>query len=237
MNKIIVANLKMYQLPDQLETYFEQLNDIKENNIIFCPTSILIPYYLEKGFKVGIQNIYHKETGPYTGEVSPVQAKQLGITYVILGHNERKLFGEKSHHIHQKLLASLKQNLNVILCIGETLKETENKKTVLKKQLISAFQNVPKEDFQKVLIAYEPIWAIGTGLIPDESELEETLQLIQYLVTEITGEHLKILYGGSVDETNISKLVPLNSLNGFLVGSASANPMKLKRIIEVTFKR
>lgn len=234
MNKYIIANLKMYQMPDMISNYLVSLKEFNSEKLILCPSSIYIPYYLEKGYHVGIQNIYFKDVGPYTGEISPLQAKQLGISYVIIGHNERKLFGETDHHINQKVTAALENDLNIILCIGETLDERSNKETILKRQIHSALKNIPQEKIKNILFAYEPIWAIGTGIIPDIEEIETMIHYIQTVCHEFSSDPIKIIYGGSVDEKNISTLVQMKNIAGFLIGSAAVNPDKLIKIIEVT---
>lgn len=236
MNKYIIANLKMFQTTDMVSNYLDILSKIKDEKLILCPSNIYIPYYLEKGYTVGIQNVSSKDIGAYTGEISPLQASGIGITYVIIGHSERRLLGETDAIIQQKIVASLKHDLNVILCIGETSEEKHIKKDILSKQIQSALKGIPKEKISKLFFAYEPRWAIGTGIIPETKEIETTIHYIQTICFEFINSPVKIIYGGSVDENNISDLMQIKEIDGFLIGSASVDANRLLKIIEVTSK-
>ena len=224
-NKIIVGNMKMYLNFDDIKNYLDKTNDTLLKAII-SPSSIYIPYFINKGYKVAIQNISEHSNGAYTGEISANQVKSMGINYVILGHSEvRKNLIENNYKINQKIKNCLKNNLKVILCIGENKEEKNNNKTkdIIKKQLELCLKDIL--DFSSIIIAYEPIWAIGTGNIPSNNEIIEILEFIRSLYS------VKIIYGGSVNEENIKILNEID-LDGFIIGSSCINPDKFVGIIK-----
>lgn len=224
-NKIIVGNMKMYLNFDDIKNYLDKTNDTLLKAII-SPSSIYIPYFINKGYKVAIQNISEHSNGAYTGEISANQVKSMGINYVILGHSEvRKNLIENNYKINQKIKNCLKNNLKVILCIGENKEERDNNKTkdIIKKQLELCLKDIL--DFSSIIIAYEPIWAIGTGNIPSNNEIIEILEFIRSLYS------VKIIYGGSVNEENIKILNEID-LDGFIIGSSCINPDKFVGIIK-----
>lgn len=234
-NKLIIANHKMNLEATDLTNYINGLDNLNCEQVIICPTSIYIPYFLKKKYKVGIQNTYCEEIGAYTGEVSPLQAHSLGVGYTIIGHSERRtLLGEKDIFINKKVLEALKNELKVILCIGETLEQRNMLKTdrILKRQVIDALKEVG--EINNIIIAYEPIWAIGTGVVPTNKEISATISYIKTIIDNLyPGNDVKIIYGGSVTEKNIEKLNEIKNLNGFLIGGASLNLEKFSKIIEV----
>ena len=205
-NKIIIANHKMNMDAKEISTYLSELGKIDTKNVVICPTSIYIPYFLKKKFKVGIQNTFIHESGSYTGEVSPKQARSLGVSYTILGHSERRIYlDETDTFINKKVLEALANGLKVILCIGETLEEKNMLKTdrILKRQVINALRDVELVD--NVIIAYEPIWAIGTGIVPSNKEISSTISYIKTIIDNLYHDNdVKIIYGGSVTEKNIN---------------------------------
>ena len=168
-NKLVIANHKMNMEAKELNDYLKELEKINNKNVVICPTSIYIPYFLKKGFEVGIQNTFMHSNGAYTGEVSPKQAKSLGVNYTILGHSERRSCLEESDtFINKKVLEALNNKLKVVLCIGETLEERNMLKTdkILKRQVINGLRNV--ENIDNVIIAYialqkQPVLREGGG--------------------------------------------------------------------------
>lgn len=228
-NKIIIGNMKMYLNFDDIKNYLDKTNDTLLKAII-SPSSIYIPYFLDKGYKVAIQNISEHDNGAYTGEVSASQAKSMNIDYVILGHSEvRCNLIENNYKINQKIKNCLEQDLKVILCIGESKEERDNNKTkdIIKKQLDLCLKDII--DYDSIIIAYEPIWAIGTGIIPSNDEIRKILEYIHSLYK------VKIIYGGSVDEENIKTLNKID-LDGFIIGSSCINPDKFIEIIKTIDK-
>ncbi len=233
-DKLIIANHKMNLNADDLNKYLDKISKINNKNVIICPTSIYIPYFINKT-QVGIQNVYCYSKGSYTGEISPMQAKSLGVNYVIVGHSERRCYFEESDIlINKKIVESLNNNLKVILCIGETLEQKNMLKTdqVLKRQIINSLNNINSID--NIIIAYEPVWAIGTGIVPDTSSISSTISYIRTIIDKLfPNNSVKILYGGSVTEKNIVELNKIKEVNGFLVGGASLNPDEFLKIVEV----
>ena len=224
---LIVGNQKNYMTTSDVEKYLRGINDIQD--VIICPSNIYIPYYLKRRFAVGIQNIVTTNK-TITGEITTKQAKSMGIQYAIIGHSERRI--NYPENISEKIIDALNYKLKVILCIGETIEEYNKKTTKEKlKEQISELINVNLLD--NVIIAYEPIWAIGTGLTPTNTEIEETIYYIKKLVRELYGKDIKVLYGGSVNKDNIAVLKKVPNVDGFLIGKASTDIYEFKKIIEV----
>lgn len=242
MNKIIVANMKMNLNIEEISNYLKKINaNVNSENVVFCPTSIYLPYFLKNNYKIGIQNIYSKNSGAYTGEVSPSQAASLGIHYALIGHSERRLyFKEDDILIKDKVLEAIKNNLKVILCIGETLEEKNLLKTtkVLKRQIVNVIRELDREMLDNLIIAYEPVWAIGSGLIPTNDDIEKISEYIKMVVNDTKGYlDIDVLYGGSVNEKNIDELNKLKNISGFLIGGASNDPEKIIDIINKTIDK
>lgn len=222
MRKVLV-NLKMYQTSkEEVEKY---INDLKGENVILFPSFIYLEKYIENGFTCGAQNISTNCVGAYTSEISVKSLKDLNVKYVLIGHSEvRKTFNEKEENINLKIKKALEYGLTPVLCVGETLEEYNNQKTkeVIKEMLIKDLDNIKG----KVIISYEPIWAIGTGKIPKKEEIENIVKYIKTLT------HQKVLYGGSVSLDNIENLNQTD-VDGFLIGKAGLDVSCLKKIIEV----
>ena len=234
--RYVIGNLKMAMDRNEVASYLKVINQKELNDhVIIFPTSIYVPYFLNQSYRVGIQDVYYESDGPYTGEVSPLQAKSMGITCTLVGHSERRLnFHENDNVVNKKVLEALANGLAVVLCIGETLEEKELLKTdrVLKKQITYALRYV--KDYSKIMIAYEPVWAIGTRVTPKNYEIEKTIQYIKDLVSKQFGYNdIKVLYGGSVDDKNITTISKINNLDGVLVGKSSIDADKFLNIIEV----
>ena len=223
-NVVILSNNKKY----------------KKIKIIYCPPFTLISKLFDKIKKskiiVGSQDCsYEDNYGPFTGDVSPKLIKEIGAKYVILGHSERRLKGDTNKIINRKIHAALKQKLKIILCIGETLKDRKKNRTfsVLKKQLLLCLKKINNID--NIIVAYEPIWSIGTGVIPLNNILEHDIsKIIKFLKSKFKNQKPKIIYGGSVNPENIVKLKHIKNINGFLVGGASLYENKFVDIIKKT---
>lgn len=239
MEKIVVANLKMNLTVIEISNYLEEIKEvINSKRVVICPTSIYIPYFLKKKYSVGIQNIAETEDGAYTGEVSAGQVSSMGIKYAIVGHSERRqLFSETDTVVNKKVLLGIKNKLTIILCIGETKEEKDMLKTdrVLKRQLINALRDINNSDIKNIIIAYEPIWSIGTGNIPKNKDIITITMFIKGIVNNLYHEEIDIpvLYGGSVNEKNIGELNEIEEISGVLVGGASLNAKKIEKIKEV----
>lgn len=233
MNKIIIANMKMNLYDNDIHNYIKEINSITlDKNVIFCPTSIYIPYFLHHDFSLGIQNIYCEDSGAFTGEISPRQAASIGIKYAIIGHSERRsIFKENTKLINLKIKATLKNDMIPVVCLGETKieKDCQLTKYVLKKYLQEVLKDISSD---KIIFAYEPIWAIGTGVIPSNEEISSTISFIKQEVIKLINKKTKVLYGGSVNLENINTLKNIKSIDGFLVGGLSNNPEKFIKLVK-----
>ena len=236
-----IANWKMFgdlRSLNSLDSVIKFSKNNKNTNfrIIYCPPNTLIRP-LSKRFKktnleVGAQNCHESENyGAFTGHVNSKMLKNVGAKYVILGHSENRQSGETDKLINLKIKSAIKSGLKIIFCIGETLKERRQKKTnqILKKQIEKGLTSIKNKS--KIIIAYEPVWSIGTGVIPKEADLNKTISFIK---SRFVKKYPKILYGGSVNTNNVSILKKIASIDGFLIGGASQNPKKFIDIIKKT---
>jgi len=214
----------------------------KRKKIILCVPNTLISLFDEKlkskFISLGVQNChYHQGYGPFTGAVNASMLKNACAEYIILGHSENRLEGETNQLIKKKIMSALNQKLKVIFCIGETFNEKKRNKTfsVLRKQIKSSLEK--KFNINKIIIAYEPVWSIGTNKIPKINELKKTIKFIKNDFKKIfkTKKCPKVLYGGSVNHKNVNELRKINQIDGFLIGGASQNSNKFIDIIKKTF--
>ena len=243
-NIYFIANWKMYGSTSTLSSLNKLINLSKQKKynkakIIYFPPFTLIYNFMNKFKKtkisIGGQNCHHIENyGSFTGSISPKMLKELGCRYVIIGHSENRTAGETDANINKKILSALNKNLKIVFCIGETLKEKRKKitHTILKNQINKGLKGI--KNYKNILIAYEPVWSIGTGVIPKNNELETNVSNIRKLLSKKTSVKLPILYGGSVNDKNISNLKNIRGIKGFLVGSASQNSKKFIDIIKKT---
>ena len=205
--------------------------------LIYCPPNTLIRPMSKRlknsNLEVGAQNCHENDDyGAFTGQVNSRMLKSVGAKYVILGHSENRKAGENDNLVNLKIKSAIKAGLNVIFCVGETLKEKKNKKTtqVLKKQIEKGLQSIKNKS--KIIIAYEPVWSIGTGLIPKSEDL---IKSVLFIRNRFGRKSPKILYGGSVNGDNINQLKNIKSIDGFLIGGASQDPKKIIDIIKKTY--
>ena len=231
--KLIVANFKMNLLKNDILEYLNHF-DNKCSNVIFCPSNIYLNYFLDKNLTVGSQDVSSNEMGAYTGDVSASQLKSLGVKYTIIGHSERRKYHNDDNLINDKLTNALNTGLIPIMCIGESKEERDNNKTldVLKKQLDEALNSINKDLLSDVVIAYEPIRAIGTGLVPNNKDIYETISFIKEYLQKEYNLTLKVLYGGSVNDQNITALEQINNVDGYLIGGSSIDYNKFLDIID-----
>ena len=241
-NKYIyfVANWKMFGVLRTLNSINKVISFVKKNKrrkfkLIYCPPSTLINPLNNKvkstSIQIGAQNCHESDIyGANTGQINSSMLKSVGARYVILGHSENRELGENNKLINQKIKNSIKSGLKIIFCIGETLTQKRKKKT--KKILSSQIENGLKKikDKKNIIIAYEPVWAIGSGLTPQNSEI---IDIVKFIKNKVKGS--KVLYGGSVNIKNINILNKINNVDGFLIGSASQNSKNLIDIIKKTF--
>lgn len=233
--KIIAGNWKMNKTPSEAVALVNELKPLVANDeadVVFCVPAIDIIPVMDavKGtnIQVGAENMYYEESGAYTGEISPSMLTDVGVKYVIIGHSERReYFAETDETVNKKVLKAFEHDLTPIVCCGETLTQREQGITIdwIRQQIKVAFLNVTAEQAKKAVIAYEPIWAIGTGKTATSDQAEEVCKAIRDCIREIyddaTAEEIRIQYGGSVNAGNAAELFAKPDIDGGLVGGAS----------------
>ena len=224
--KLICCNFKMNLLKKDIDNYLNTIKyKIQKDRIIFFPSIPYIESFSKNNYLVGSQNISFIEFGSITGDTSLKQLKELGITYTIIGHSERRKFFDDDKYISKKTKLALENNIKVILCIGEFENINQNTtNSFLKDEIDEAFKNNLDLINDNLIIAYEPIWAIGSGVIPDNNCLNTTISFIKNYVNTTYNNKIKVLYGGSVNLDNINDLEKLNIIDGYLIGGSSLNP-------------
>jgi triosephosphate isomerase len=234
MSKIVVGNLKMFLSNQEMKDYINDINKVKLNNtnLILCPSYIYLNLFKDNNYLLGAQNVFYKENGAYTGEISARQLKDLNVSYVIIGHQERrKYFNESDKDINLKIKSCLKENLKVILCIGETKEENEMKKTsiVLRKQIMKALEDISIENLNNIIIAYEPEYSIGTNNCIDISKIKEITKYIKTIIYNNYNCDIKVIYGGSVNLDNVKDITLVT--DGVLVGKLSSECKKFINLL------
>ena len=245
--KLIAANWKMYKNPDQTRQFFRDFLPLvaghDRDEIVVCPPYINLHAALEsaKGSQIaiGAQDVYWKNEGAFTGEISPPMLNAVGCTHVIIGHSERRqYFGETDDTVNLKLKAALEHGLTPIGCVGEVLEEREAGLTedVLRRQCVRAFHALSAKKATKLVIAYEPVWAIGTGKTATPAMASEAHVIIRAEAGKAFGQEfadqLRILYGGSVKPENATALMSEEEIDGALVGGASLEPKSFAAIVK-----
>ena len=237
-----IANWKMYGNLSSLNTLnkvikFSKSKEINKGRLIYCPPYTLISSFSKKFKKcqigIGGQNCHESDGyGPYTGSVNSRMLKNIGAHFVIIGHSENREKGENDKLINLKIKSALEAKLKVIFCIGETLSEKIKKHTrlILSRQIKVGLNNVKNKS--NIFIAYEPVWAIGTGIVPKSDDL---LKTVKFIKSKFKGKLPKVLYGGSVNPQNIKNLKEINNIDGFLIGGASQNAKKFIDIVKKTY--
>ena len=236
-----IANWKMFGNVNSLNSINKVVSFLKKfkykkfSKVVYCPPNTLINslsnHKNSQFISIGAQNCHqNKNPGPFTGFVNSSMLKNVGAKYVIIGHSENRQNGENDKILNLKISSALESKLKVIFCIGETLKEKRKKitKRILTKQIDIGLKKIKNK--KDIIIAYEPVWAIGTGLTPNNVELHEIINFIKKKLKKI-----KVLYGGSVNPKNINVLKNINNIDGFLIGGASQNPNKFIDIIKKTY--
>lgn len=239
----LAANWKMNKTVEETQAFLNEfiplVQDVRDEDIVIAPpfTSLHTASSMLKNTNIHLssQNVFYEDKGAYTGEVSPEMLTGLGCTYVIVGHSERRqYFKETDEILNKKTKAALKHKLKVIFCIGESLEEREAGKTfdVLKRELEEGLKDIPADD---LVVAYEPIWAIGTGKTATTEQAQETHKYIRERLASLYGSksnEIRILYGGSVTPDNIEALMKCEDVDGALVGGASLKADSFSRIVK-----
>tara|TARA_Y100000590_G_C15493854_1_gene928904 strand:- start:246 stop:1007 length:762 start_codon:yes stop_codon:yes gene_type:complete len=248
--KYFIGNWKMFgdfndfKIVSKINTFsHKHKKTLNKKKIILCVPNTLIHYFkkklVKKSISLGVQNChYHQSYGPFTGSVNASMLKKSGAEYIILGHSENRSEGETNKLIKQKIISALNQKLNIIFCIGETFYEKKHNKTfsVIKSQIKSSLGK--KFDINKIIIAYEPVWSIGTNKIPKANELLKTIKFIKSYIKNILNKKKSpiILYGGSVNSKNIRLFSQISDIDGFLIGSASQSSKEFVDIVKNYYK-
>lgn len=241
---IIAGNWKMNKTIKEAMDFVNDVKDKVQNDkveAVICAPFTLLKDLKEatKGtnIKIGAQNMHYADNGAFTGEIAPNMLKELDIDYVVIGHSERReYFNETDETVNKKVLKALEVGIDPILCCGETLEEREAGKTkeVCKVQVEKALENVSKDDLEKVVIAYEPVWAIGTGKTATSEDANDVIKYIREVVANLYGNlanKVRIQYGGSVKPQNVAEIMAQSDIDGALVGGASLESSDYTKLV------
>ena len=233
--KLLVLNHKANCSYNDLEKYIEKIKKIKKDGVklILCPSNIYLLKFINNNLCVGAQDVSIYSNGSYTGEITALQLKSLGVDYCIIGHSERRqYFNESDADINKKLKQLLANDITPILCVGESFKDKEYgiaDDTIIR-QLAEATKNIEKDNLNKIIVSYEPVWAIGSDVIPSTNYIDTKIKVIQDYFKEKGIDFINILYGGSVNDVNIEVLRNIDDLSGYLIGGAGLDPNKMSNL-------
>ena len=248
--KLIVGNWKMYNNTHKasllLHALAEKTEAHRDVEVVLCPNTLALQSLSlqinHRQFKLGAQNCYWRDEGAFTGEVSATMLRGV-VSYVIVGHSERRhIFHESERDIRQKVQAVIRNSMQAILCVGETAHERAEGETieVVRDQLVSGLANITSEEIASVSVAYEPVWAIGTGQVPTPADIQEVERAVRKEVAALYGKKasvaIRVLYGGSVGVDNASDFLLVKGIDGLLVGGASLKPEAFASIVEQAFE-
>ena len=243
--KVIAGNWKMNKLPNEAIDFIDRLTPLvkdTKNEVVVCVpyTDLFYALLTAQGtnIKIGAQNMHFEEKGAYTGEVSAQMLKSIGVEYVIIGHSERRqYFNETDETVNKKVKTAFKHELKPIVCVGETLEQREAGKAeeIITNQTEKALEGLTDEQVQNTIIAYEPIWAIGTGKTATSEDANNAIKAIRDKICQIYGQNVSnrviIQYGGSVKSSNAKELFEMSDIDGGLVGGASLKPDEFSKIV------
>ncbi|NLL56425.1 MAG: triose-phosphate isomerase [Clostridiales bacterium] len=242
---IIAGNWKMNKTNAETKEFIAQLRPLVKDaqcEVVCCVpfTNIVTARKAARGsnIQIGAQNVHWAESGAFTGEISAAMLKELKVKYVLTGHSERRqYFGETDQTVNLRTKAALKAGLKVIVCVGETLSQREESKTaeVLTTQTIEALKDITKQELKRVVIAYEPVWAIGTGKTATAQDANDTIKIIRRVIRKLygraSGTSIRIQYGGSMNPKNASELMSMPLIDGGLIGGASLNAEDFAKVV------
>lgn len=239
---MIAGNWKMNKTVAGSLNFLDGLKNKEDENtrVVLCPPFLSLQALKEKaeGVEICAQNMHFEESGAFTGEVSASMLKEIGITMTLLGHSERReYFGETDEVVRKKVNKAMEEDMEIILCVGEVLEEREENRheEVVKQQLLENLKDVKEEQLKNITIAYEPVWAIGTGKTASAEDAEEMCGFIRGVIkenfSEDASEQILILYGGSVKPENIKELLGMDNIDGALVGGASLKPESFDQLV------
>ena len=243
---VIAGNWKMNNTPAQTTALINEMKPLvagADCDVVLCVPFVDVPAAVEaakdSNIKIGAENVHFKDSGAYTGEVSADMLLELGVEYVVIGHSERRqYFAETDETVNKKVKAALSNGLKPIICVGETLEQREQGKAeeIITKQTMLALEGLAKEQMENVVLAYEPIWAIGTGKTATSEDANNSIKSIRNKVAELYGqevaEKITILYGGSVKADNAKELFSTTDIDGGLVGGASLKVEEFSKIVQ-----
>ena len=223
---LVILNNKCNFLKNEFDEYINRLNSINtSHNLVLCPSSIYLNNINLKKISLGSQDVSINELGQFTGDISSSQLESINVKYCIVGHSERrKNHNETNELINKKIIKLLAHNITPILCVGE--EKDENRNIKIKTEITEALKNV--DNYERVIIAYEPIWSIGSGNIPNSSEVNEAVSLIKEILP-----NNKTIYGGSINSNNITDINKNCNIDGYLLGKASLDPEELNKFLKV----
>lgn len=247
---IIAGNWKMFKTRDEALFFIlqvsEQMPNIKDvETVVFAQAPLMRCLIKRQGsnLRIGAQNLFYEDEGAYTGEISGPLLKSYKVDYVLIGHSERRAyFHETDEIVNKKIKAALRNQLKPIVCVGELLEERENNQTneILERQIKKGFEGIKAIDMKNIVIAYEPVWAIGTGKTATAEMADEACGYIRKLVSDLYGkvvaEEIRIQYGGSVKPENIKELLAKENIDGALIGGASLDPDKFIQMANAALK-
>jgi len=248
--RVIAGNWKMYKTRDEALSFIYEvaklIPDPDAVETVICAPSIMLRDLVKREdehLRIGAQNMSQFDEGAYTGEISATMLTSYGVEYVVLGHSERRqYFYEDDAMINAKTKQALKHQITPIICVGESLETRESNQTnaFVKEQITEAFKGIPKEDALKTIVAYEPIWAIGTGKTATKEQANDTIsfirQTIEALYDASVSDGIRILYGGSVKPGNIDELLSMSDIDGALIGGASLDPQSYLQLVQAALK-
>lgn len=248
---LIAGNWKMYKTKDDALSFIYAINvELPDKELVesvICSPAIFLRDLVKRegeNLKIGAQNMHYANEGAYTGEISAAMLKSYGVDFVVIGHSERRAYyNETDETVNLKLIAALNADITPIVCVGESLEIREAGTTdeVVKKQVEKAYLNVDAEEALKTVIAYEPIWAIGTGRTATPDQANDTIVAIRKVLGQLYGsevaEQIRILYGGSVNTKNVDSLLAMSDIDGALVGGASLDPQSFLTLVRAALKK
>lgn len=246
---VMAGNWKMYKTVEEALTFLSSFKDSGEGvETVLCAQYLSLPSLAKAAegtrINIGAQNLHWEQEGAYTGEISPVMLKEINVSHVIVGHSERRTyFAETDDSVNRKTKSALDHGLVPIVCVGETLEEREGEQTqnVVRHQVVEAFKGLSSDEVIRSILAYEPVWAIGTGKASTAEDAGEVIRFIRKTVADLydqqVANEVRILYGGSVKPANIESFLAIPDIDGGLVGGASLDPDSFAQLVVAAAKR
>ena len=232
--RLVVGNFKMNLNSVEINKYIEFFKGKNYNNVVFGPPAIYLERFVNSGFETASQDVGFSDKGAYTGDISAQELRSIGVKYSIVGHSERRKYYDDGRYVNDKIKLLLSEKIIPIVCIGETKEERDNNQTfdILKEEISQALKNIDTNLLNSVIIAYEPIWSIGTGVIPSSKDIFDTIAFIKRFLLESFNISLKVLYGGSVNNDCINNLEKIENIDGYLVGGCSIKQEEFDKLIK-----